>query len=251
MVSFTVVRGKNPIKSNFNKAKIEHLSRERRRTCSKPSLLKRRTCVIDISVTMIDKPFSNSWIDSNPMDKTQNTSWSKTTPITVLDTSLDNYPRRMIPLRLVLHSCLRKNYRELCRKYSSSSIRSTANDTEDLGWILNLVSDGKLTPSQSEAIIRRQFESSKPDAVLSPNELLKSFADIDHTRSSRTGFPEAVFGAGKTPDQIAMILDDMARHFNEKASQKNSAIENCERAILATRYVIFGSSLSLLNVLGE
>ena len=91
------------------------------------------------------------------------------------------------------------------------------------------VSDGKLTPSESETIIRRQFEASKPE------ELLKSFADIDHTRSSRTGFPEAVFGAGKTPDQIAMILDDMARHFNEKVSQEESTIEDCEKAILATR----------------
>lgn len=120
-----------------------------------------------------------------------------------------------------------------CRQYSSSSLWSVAND-KDLGWILNQVGDGKLTPSESEAIIRRQFES-KPEASLSPTELLKSFADIDHTRSSRTGFPEAVFGAGKTPDQIAMILDDMARHFNEKAAQDDGSIENVERAILATR----------------
>lgn len=124
----------------------------------------------------------------------------------------------------------------LCRQYSSTVIRSTVNDT-DLGWILDQVSHGKLSPSESEAIIRRQFETSKSEStnVLSPDELLKSFADIDHTRSSRTGFPEAVFGAGKTPNQIAMILDDMARHFNEKVAQRDDSIENCERAILATR----------------
>ena len=97
------------------------------------------------------------------------------------------------------------------------------------------MSDGKLTPSESEAIIRSQFELSKAESTLSPTELLKSFADIDHTRSSRTGFPEAVFGAGKTPDQIALILDDMARHFNEKTAQGDGSLENCERAILATR----------------
>lgn len=144
----------------------------------------------------------------------------------------------MILHRFVLnHSCLlRRNARVLCRQYSSTVIRSTVNDT-DLGWILDQVSHGKLSPSESEAIIRRQFETSKSEStnVLSPDELLKSFADIDHTRSSRTGFPEAVFGAGKTPNQIAMILDDMARHFNEKVAQRDDSIENCERAILATR----------------
>jgi len=128
----------------------------------------------------------------------------------------------------------------LCRQYSSTGVRSTVNDT-DLGWILNQVSHGKLTPSESELIIRRQFEtglsseSSKSESTLSPDELLKSFAQIDYTRSSRTGFPEAVFGAGKTPNQIAMILDDMARHFNEKVAKRDGSIENCERAILATR----------------
>jgi NCAIR mutase (PurE)-related protein len=115
-----------------------------------------------------------------------------------------------------------------------------ANDA-DLGEILNQLSQGKLTPSESETMIRRRFESdsssasSKIESTLSPSELLKSFAEIDHTRSSRTGFPEAVFGAGKTPNQIAMILDDMARHFNEEVAQREGSIENCERAILATR----------------
>jgi len=128
----------------------------------------------------------------------------------------------------------------LCRQYSSTAIRSTMNDM-DLGWILNQVSHGNLTASESEEIIRRQFktdlpsESSKSESALSPDELLKSFADLDHTRSSRTGFPEAVFGAGKTPNQIAMILDDMARHFNEQVAERDGSIENCERAILATR----------------
>ena len=111
----------------------------------------------------------------------------------------------------------------------------------ELGRILDQVRDGKLSPSESEAIIRRRFEatlstvSSKSDPAASPEEILKSFADIDHTRSARTGFPEVVFGAGKTPDQIALILDDMARHYNEKVAMEEATIRNCERAILATR----------------
>eukprot|EP00536_Pseudo-nitzschia_multiseries_P017645 jgi/Psemu1/225980/e_gw1.1700.23.1 len=106
--------------------------------------------------------------------------------------------------------------------------------------ILSHLSEGKLTASESEALIRREFQksatsTSESDPLSSPDNILKSFADIDHTRSSRTGFPEAVFGAGKTPNQIAMILDDMARHFNEKVTEGDGVIDNSQRAILATR----------------
>lgn len=146
----------------------------------------------------------------------------------------------MISRRFVLNACRKGNSLALCRQYSSTrSVRSTSTDT-DLRSILDQVSHGKLTPSESEAIIRRQFEMrGKSEAAGSPDEVLKSFAEIDHTRGARTGFPEAVFGAGKTPNQIAMILDDMARNFNEKAAQPDGFIENSERAILATRYVKF------------
>mmetsp|Transcript_32708 Transcript_32708/g.36605 ORF Transcript_32708/g.36605 Transcript_32708/m.36605 type:complete len:312 (-) Transcript_32708:175-1110(-) len=71
--------------------------------------------------------------------------------------------------------------------------------------------------------------------IRSPEELLKSFADLDHDRSRRTSFPEAVFGQGKTPNQIASILDDMARHFNERVLENDGKIESSQRVILATR----------------
>ena len=126
-----------------------------------------------------------------------------------------------------------------CRQYSSTVVRSASSDSE-LRRILNQLTDGKITPSESEAMIRRLLDlstSSKSESLSlsSPDKILKSFADIDHTRSSRTGFPEAVFGAGKTPDQIALILDDMARHFNEKVTEGDSVFDNSQRAILATR----------------
>ena len=139
-----------------------------------------------------------------------------------------------------MNTCVKRKLRAPCRHYSPSSIRSTVKD-RGLGWILNQVSVGKLTPSESEEIIRRQFKmhltsgSLKSESMTSPDDLLKSFAEIDHTRSSRTGFPEAVFGAGKTPNQIAMILDDMARYFNEKVAKEEVSIKTSERAILATR----------------
>jgi len=38
------------------------------------------------------------------------------------------------------------------------------------------------------------------------------FANIDHHRSLRQGFPEVVFGAGKTVDQVAQIVEAMNKH---------------------------------------
>ena len=55
----------------------------------------------------------------------------------------------------------------------------------------------------------------KPEAAV---EALKElpfedlgFANIDHHRKLRTGYPEAVFCQGKTPDQIAAIMKELAR----------------------------------------
>src|SRR3954469_16714273 len=38
------------------------------------------------------------------------------------------------------------------------------------------------------------------------------FANVDHHRSLRQGFPEVIFGAGKTVDQVARIVESMYRH---------------------------------------
>jgi NCAIR mutase (PurE)-related protein len=38
------------------------------------------------------------------------------------------------------------------------------------------------------------------------------FANIDHHRSLRQGFPEVVFGLGKTVDQVAKIVEAMQKH---------------------------------------
>jgi hypothetical protein len=36
------------------------------------------------------------------------------------------------------------------------------------------------------------------------------FANVDHHRSLRQGFPETIFGSGKSPDQVARIVESMA-----------------------------------------
>lgn len=38
------------------------------------------------------------------------------------------------------------------------------------------------------------------------------FANVDHHRSLRQGFPEAIFGAGKTPEQVAGIVESLAKN---------------------------------------
>src|SRR2546428_10118880 len=38
------------------------------------------------------------------------------------------------------------------------------------------------------------------------------FANVDHHRSIRQGFPEVIFGSGKTIDQVARIVESMYKH---------------------------------------
>ena len=66
------------------------------------------------------------------------------------------------------------------------------------------------------------------------------FANLDFERSSRTGFPEAVFAEDKTPEQVAAILDAMAQNLNEKlqleeGDDASSPPSLANHAILATR----------------
>jgi len=53
------------------------------------------------------------------------------------------------------------------------------------------------------------------------------FAKVDHHRALRTGFPEVVFGAGKTPDQLVAIFGELVRR---------------ERTALATRVTPDGAA---------
>lgn len=114
---------------------------------------------------------------------------------------------------------------------SRGGFRYFTSEGKSLGSILERVRDGTLQPGEAENLIKTNVA----DLSWSPEDTLKSFANLDHSRSSRTGFPEAVFAAGKTPDQVARILDDMARNLNEQI--KKGTIEDSQRAILATRSV--------------
>ena len=67
------------------------------------------------------------------------------------------------------------------------------------------------------------------------------FAKIDHHRALRQGYPEVVFGRGKTPEQVAQIVRTMLRH---KGSRQNILITRADRRIYAA---VRGASRSALQ----
>src|SRR2546425_13378395 len=71
-------------------------------------------------------------------------------------------------------------------------------DPKTLRELLEAVQKGRLSPDQAADQLRTL-----------PYEDL-GFAKVDHHRALRRGFPEAVFGEGKTPGQIAAIVERIA-----------------------------------------
>ena len=49
------------------------------------------------------------------------------------------------------------------------------------------------------------------------------FAKVDHHRALRTGMPEVIFSAGKTPAQVAQIFARMAQHGGNVLATRASA----------------------------
>ncbi|MGE5127164.1 MAG: nickel pincer cofactor biosynthesis protein LarB [Betaproteobacteria bacterium] len=74
-------------------------------------------------------------------------------------------------------------------------------DPESLKSLLQSVKEGRTSPEDAATRL----------ATLPYEDL--GFAKVDHHRALRRGFPEAVFGAGKTPEQITAIVERIAaRH---------------------------------------
>jgi pyridinium-3,5-biscarboxylic acid mononucleotide synthase len=69
---------------------------------------------------------------------------------------------------------------------------------EKLRQLLNAVAQGQISPD-------RALQDLKNLAF----EPVGDFAKIDHHRALRTGFPEVIWGPGKTPEQIAQIMEAM------------------------------------------
>ncbi|MDV2999549.1 MAG: Pyridinium-3,5-biscarboxylic acid mononucleotide synthase [Chroococcopsis gigantea SAG 12.99] len=76
---------------------------------------------------------------------------------------------------------------------------------EELRHLLEAVARGDINPDS--AMDKLKYLSYEP---------IEDFAKIDHHRQLRTGFPEVVWGPGKTPEQIIHIM--------EALGQKNSVV---------------------------
>lgn len=76
-------------------------------------------------------------------------------------------------------------------------------ETQALKALLNAVATGNISPETAEEKLKNlAFEP------------IEEFAKIDHHRAIRTGFPEVIWGPGKTPDQIAKIMLKMRDRAN-------------------------------------
>src|SRR5256885_6406554 len=73
----------------------------------------------------------------------------------------------------------------------------------------------------TEEQIRKILEQYKSGALSSDAALERlralpfedlGFANIDHHRSLRQGFPEVIFGSGKTVEQVARIVEAVYKH---------------------------------------
>ncbi len=72
-------------------------------------------------------------------------------------------------------------------------------DPQRIRDLLESVATGSITPEGAMEHLR-----------FLPFELVEDFARIDGHRQLRTGFPEAIWGPGKTPEQIIAIMQRMA-----------------------------------------
>jgi hypothetical protein len=73
-------------------------------------------------------------------------------------------------------------------------------DPRDLEELLRQVRDGAVSPAAAAERLKTL-----------PYEDL-GFAKVDHHRALRRGFPETVFGSGKTAEQVAAIVDRIVGH---------------------------------------
>src|SRR5438445_9765758 len=82
-------------------------------------------------------------------------------------------------------------------------------------------SNFEISFSMTEEQIRNILEQHKAGTLSSGDALHRlralpfedlGFANIDHHRSLRQGFPEVIFGGGKTVEQVARIVESMYEH---------------------------------------
>jgi hypothetical protein len=83
-------------------------------------------------------------------------------------------------------------------------VKPTAHPSLDsVRALFEAVRDGRLDPAEAETRAHTLFRADRVEDL--------GFAQIDHDRATRQGFPEVVFGQGKTPNQVAAIAQAIVR----------------------------------------
>jgi NCAIR mutase (PurE)-related protein len=92
---------------------------------------------------------------------------------------------------------------------------------KDIELLLKAVAEGRLGPEEAaERLKSLPFED-------------LGFAKIDHHRALRRGFPEVVYGGGKTPEQICAIVERIAQRGQNVLVTRTS--EDVYRRVAAQR----------------
>jgi len=76
---------------------------------------------------------------------------------------------------------------------------------------------------------------------------ITDFAELDYERSGRCGFPEVVFGAGKTPEQVVAIVTALLEH-HDVALVTRASVEHAEALKFAISDSYFVASCGILYV---
>jgi pyridinium-3,5-biscarboxylic acid mononucleotide synthase len=108
----------------------------------------------------------------------------------------------------------------------------------------------------NQQAIRRLFEQVRRGKISADDAVDKlrhlpfedlGFANIDHHRSLRAGFPEVIFGQGKTPAQVASIFQRLARHEKNVLVTRASAeqFKAVRRKVRAAQYRPLARAITL------
>lgn len=108
-------------------------------------------------------------------------------------------------------------------------------DPRSVKDLLEGVRDGRVSPDEAAARL----------ATLPYEDL--GFAKVDHHRALRRGFPEAVFGAGKTPEQVAAIVERIATR-GQRVLVTRTNPEAYERVLAVRPDAVFHASARCVTV---
>nr|WP_261381386.1 nickel pincer cofactor biosynthesis protein LarB [Paenibacillus cremeus] len=90
-----------------------------------------------------------------------------------------------------------------------------------LEHILKLVSSGDLDISEAKKLLEETAKTEAPAGQAIDDSL--GYAQLDTQRAKRTGFPEVIFGEGKTAEQIAAIFERLMAQTDRVLATRVSA----------------------------